>query len=202
MRTLLLIVLLSFGTQNKTIAQQAPISPDILAEFVAYLEKHSLSVDAYLANTKDLSVFLKTLKLTDQLETLNTEGKEYITIFAPTNEAFDQFPTDVIKELFSAENKSKLEAIITYHLIEGKITASDIVRKIDESGGKEAVFMTNNGLPITTYYDEEDLFIKDDNGYSIKIAQEDILLSNGVVYKINTVILPQVDNEFEKEGRR
>jgi len=138
MRILLLIFLLSLGMQNKTVAQYKPISPDIIAEFIAYIEKHSLSINDYLANTKDLSVFVKTLKLTDQIETLNTE--EYITVFAPTNEAFDQFPTDVIKELFSDENKSKLKSIVSYHLVDGKITASDIIRKIDETAGKEAVY--------------------------------------------------------------
>ncbi|MBT8303971.1 MAG: fasciclin domain-containing protein, partial [Bacteroidia bacterium] len=132
-------------------------------------------------------------KLTGDFEKLKNND-EY-TVFAPTNQAFEQFPVEVITELFQPRNIEKLKSIAAYHIIEGRLRSSTIVADIDENNGLLATYKMLNGLEITTFYDEETIFIKDANGYPVEVLQQDILLSNGLVYKVDTVILPQVDNE-------
>lgn len=180
------------GTFSPIMAQPKIIPPEVIAEFYEFIKKNSLPLDHYLLNSKDLSVFVKTLQLSGDFTLL--EGDNEYTVFAPSNSAFEQFPTEVLTELFDIKNKEKLQSIVRYHIATGTIQASDIIRAIDSNSKNEAKYQAINGLYLTMYYDEDDLFIKDDNGYSIKITQQDILLSNGIVFKIDTIILPQVDN--------
>lgn len=177
-------------------AQPKHVTPQLIQEFIEYIEKNSVPIHDYLENSSDLSTFVNALKLTDEFEKL--ESFEEFTIFAPTNKAFEQFPIDVIAELFHPQNKDKLRSIVTYHIVKGRLRASNIIEAIDENGGLDARIRTINGLELTAYYYDDTLFLKDDNGYSIEVIRQDILLSNGNVYKIEKVILPQVDNEFEK----
>ncbi len=177
-------------------AQPKHVTPQLIQEFIEYIENNSVQIHVYLENSSDLTTFVNALKLTDEFDKL--DSFEEFTIFAPTNKAFEQFPIEVIAELFEPKNKVKLCSIVTYHIVRGRLRASSIIEAIDKNGGLEARIMTISGLELTAYYEEDTLFLKDDNGYSIKVLQQDILLSNGNVYKIDTVILPQVDNEFEK----
>lgn len=183
---------------NVTIyAQPEHVTPQLIQEFIEYIEENSVPLQDYLVSSEDLTTFVKTLKLTDEFKTLD-RFEEY-TVFAPTNTAFEQFPIEVITELFHPKNKEKLRSIVRYHIVKGRLRASSIIKAIDTNGGSEAKVMTISGLELTAYYrDEDTLFLKDDNGYEIEVLQQDILLSNGNVYKIETVLLPQVDNEFEK----
>lgn len=191
----LLVGLLAFTIGKHVHAQPNVMPPHLIETFVKYIEEHAMPITDYLLNTKELSTFVKTLKLSDQFEVLNSQNQ--YTIFAPTNQAFEQFPTDVIKELFSASNKEKLKSITSYHIVKGKFRTSDIINEIKSNRGK-ALLGTLNGLDLAAYADENGLFIKDDNGYSIKIIEQDILQSNGVVYKIDTVILPRVDDHLPR----
>ena len=177
------------------IAQPKHITPKLIQEFIEYIEKNSLPIHDYLQKSSDLTTFVKTLKLIDEFDKL--DNFEEFTIFAPTNSAFEEFPIDVITELFEPRNRDKLRSIVTYHIVKGRLRASGIIDLIDRNGGMDARIKTISGLELTVYYDEDALFLKDDNGYSIEVLQQDILLSNGNVFMIETVILPQVDNEFE-----
>jgi len=177
-------------------AQPKHVTPQLIQEFIEYIEMNSVPIHDYLENSTDLTTFVNTLKLTDEFEKL--DSFEEFTIFAPTNEAFEQFPIDVITELFEPRNIDKLHSIVTYHIVKGRLRASSIIDAIDKNGGLDAQIKTISGLELTAYYYEDTLFLKDENGYSIEVLQQDILLSNGNLYKIEKVILPQVDNEFEK----
>lgn len=193
LHAILLFVFVFFIANFNIKAQSNPISPEVIKELYATIKANSFSVNEYLANSKDLSVFVKTLKLSDELSGIS-EAKD-ITIFAPINEAFSQFPSEVIAELFHSKNKQKLASIVRYHIMHKAVSASEIISTIDKNENTEYTYTAFNGLPLTFYYLEEDLYIKDDNGYSIKVLQEDILLSNGMIYKIETVLLPQIDNK-------
>ncbi len=115
------------------------------------------------------------LSAADLVDTLKGEGP--FTVFAPTDEAFEKLPPGTLEDLLKPENKSKLQSILTYHVVPGKVMASEVVSM---EGAK-----TVNG---------EELMIKAADGKVMvgdaQITQTDIDCSNGVIHVIDTVVMP------------
>jgi uncharacterized surface protein with fasciclin (FAS1) repeats len=122
---------------------------------------------------KTLAAALQAAGLVDTLK-----GPGPFTVFAPTDEAFAKLPAGTVEELLKPENKDKLVAILTYHVVPGKVMAKDVM--------KLTTAKTVNGKSVT---------ITEQNGAvmvdSAKVIQTDIAASNGVIHVIDTVILPQ-----------
>ena len=115
------------------------------------------------------------VKAADLVETLKGDGP--FTVFAPTDEAFSKLPAGTIEDLLMPENKAKLQSILTYHVVPGKVMASDVT--------KISTAKTVNG---------ESLAINTEGG-SVKIGdamvtKADIKTSNGVIHVIDTVLIP------------
>jgi len=109
------------------------------------------------------------------VETLKGEGP--FTVFAPTDEAFAKLPEGTVETLLKPENKEKLVAVLTYHVVPGKVMAADVVKLTEAptvQGGKAAVKVTDGTVMI-------------DNA---KVVKTDIVTSNGVIHVIDAVILP------------
>lgn len=115
----------------------------------------------------------------DLVETLKGEGP--FTVFAPTDEAFAKLPEEQLQELLKPENKATLQAILLYHVVEGKV-GSDVVTTIPGA-------VTINGQRADVKVDEGKVFI--DNA---QVVTTDIECDNGVVHVIDSVILPSLDN--------
>ncbi len=113
------------------------------------------------------------------VETLKGEGP--FTVFAPTDEAFAKLPDGTVEMLLKPENKEKLVAILTYHVVPGKVTAGDVV-KLDSAKSVNGAI-----IPIKT----ENGVVMVDNATVIK---PDVMASNGVIHVIDAVILPD-DNQ-------
>jgi len=109
-------------------------------------------------------------------ETLKGEGP--FTVFAPTDDAFAKLPAGTVEDLLKPENKDKLAAILTYHVVSGKVMAKDVMTL------KEA--KTVNGESVTISMETDTVMI--DNA---KVVTPDIECSNGVIHVIDTVILPK-----------
>jgi len=112
----------------------------------------------------------------DLVDTLKGEGP--FTVFAPTDDAFAKLPAGTVEDLLKPENKDKLTAILTYHVVSGKVMAKDVMTM------KEA--KTVNGESIVISMDADTVMV--DNA---KVVQADIECSNGVIHVIDTVILPK-----------
>jgi len=111
------------------------------------------------------------------VETLKGEGP--FTVFAPTDEAFAKLPAGTLEELLKPENKAKLQAILTYHVVAGRVLASDVV------GMKSASTVQGQQLSITV----ADGKVKIDDA---TVVSTDIMTSNGVIHVIDTVVLPDM----------
>src|ERR1700682_3951629 len=85
-------------------------------------------------NSKDHTTLVAAVKAAGLVETL--EGPGPFTVFAPTNEAFAQLPKGTVDTLLKPENKDKLTAVLTYHVVPGHLTAQDLADKADAIGGK------------------------------------------------------------------
>ncbi|MEM1313308.1 MAG: fasciclin domain-containing protein [Pseudomonadota bacterium] len=112
----------------------------------------------------------------DLVEVLKGEGP--FTVFAPTDEAFAALPEGTVETLLMPENKDQLVAVLTYHVVPGKVMAADLV-------GQEIAAATVQGQPVT---------IDGRNGVTVdgaNVVAADVEATNGVIHVIDAVILPQ-----------
>jgi uncharacterized surface protein with fasciclin (FAS1) repeats len=110
------------------------------------------------------------------VDTLKGDGP--FTVFAPSDDAFAALPAGTVESLLEPANKDKLTAVLTYHVIPGKVMAADIA-------GKSMDVATVNGQTIA---------VDATNGVMINnatVTAADIAASNGVIHVIDTVLLPQ-----------
>ena len=109
-------------------------------------------------------------------ETLRGDGP--FTVFAPTDEAFAALPEGTVENLLKPENKDQLVAILTYHVVPGKVTSADVVKVT------EAKSVNGKGIPIAV----NDGKVKVDNA---TVVTPDVMASNGVIHVIDAVIIPE-----------
>jgi uncharacterized surface protein with fasciclin (FAS1) repeats len=120
------------------------------------------------------------VKAADLVDTLNGDGP--FTVFAPTDEAFAKLPTGTVEELLKPENKDKLKAILTYHVVSGKVMAAAVVT-LDGKNVK-----TVQGSPVAIKVDGGTVMVG-----KARVTKTDIQTSNGVIHVIDTVLLPPAD---------
>ena len=106
------------------------------------------------------------------------QGKGPFTVFAPTDAAFAKLPAGTVEDLIKPENKAKLTAILTYHVMSGKVMAADV-------SGKKLEPATVNG---------QTLHVDGTHGVTVngaKVVTADIACTNGVIHVIDTVLMPK-----------
>nr|WP_135607013.1 fasciclin domain-containing protein [Solemya velesiana gill symbiont] len=120
----------------------------------------------------DFDTLVTAVKAAGLVETLKGDGP--FTVFAPTDEAFAKIPSDQLNALIA--DKEALAKVLTYHVVAGKVMASDVVNLSSAKSvqGQSISIDTSNGVKV-------------DNANVIKT---DILTSNGVIHVIDSVILP------------
>jgi len=136
----------------------------------------------------DFSTLVTALKAADLVGALKGEGP--FTVFAPVNAGFAKIDANTLNSLLAPENKEKLSAILTYHVVAGKIAAADVVAALDKGNGK-AELTTLNGGTLTAVSKDGGIFLMDANGNYSKIAKTDVMASNGVIHIIEDVVMPQ-----------
>lgn len=137
-------------------------------------EKSSDIVDLAVS-TDFLSTLVAAVKAGDLVETLKSDGP--FTVFAPTNDAFAALPEGTLESLLKPENKEKLIAILSYHVVPGSVKSTDL------SDGMNAT--TVQGSDIKVGISGSGVKIND-----ASVTSADIMASNGVVHVIDKVILP------------
>jgi len=115
------------------------------------------------------------LDAADLVDTLKGSGP--FTVFAPTDEAFAKLPAGTVENLLKPENKDQLVAILTYHVVPGKMMAADVV-KLEEA-------KTVNGKMLDIKTNGDAVMVND-----AKVTATNIGASNGVIHVVDTVILP------------
>ena len=144
-------------------------------------------VDVALSS-KDHTTLVAAVKAADLVNTLKGEGP--FTVFAPTNAAFGALPNGTLESLLKPESKSKLSAILTYHVVAGNFKAADVVAAIEKGGGKFTIKTVNGGALIASLKGGN-VIITDANGNAATITATDLKASNGVVHVIDSVVLPK-----------
>ena len=116
-------------------------------------------VDIAVGN-EDFSTLVTALKAADLVGALNSEGP--FTVFAPTNDAFAKIDSKTLNSLLEVENKKSLANILTYHVISGKIVASDVVAALKKGNGLVELTALN-GQVISVIEKDGKIWLKDSN---------------------------------------
>jgi uncharacterized surface protein with fasciclin (FAS1) repeats len=139
-------------------------------------------------NSQDHTTLVAAVKAADLVETLSSPGP--FTVFAPTNSAFEKLPEGTVATLLKPENKSKLSGILTYHVVAGKVNATDVISLINKNNGRASV-PTVAGGTLTFYLDDGNVYLEDENGGKAMVTIADVNQSNGVIHVIDSVLLPK-----------
>jgi uncharacterized surface protein with fasciclin (FAS1) repeats len=118
----------------------------------------------------------KALQAAGLVDTLKGSGP--FTVFAPTDEAFAKLPAGTVENLLKPENREQLKAVLTYHVVPGKVTAAQVT-KLDSA-------KTVNGKSVKIRTSGEAVMIDE-----ATVVQADVAASNGVIHVIDSVILPR-----------
>jgi len=117
----------------------------------------------------------KALQAAGLVETLKGSGP--FTVFAPTDEAFAKLPAGALADLLKPENKDKLKAVLTYHVVPGKVMASQVTGLTSAK--------TVNGESLSVAVKDGAVMIG-----GAKVVKADVEASNGVIHVIDSVLLP------------
>jgi len=129
------------------------------------------------AGAGQFNTLVAAVKAADLVETLKGAGP--FTVFAPTDAAFAKLPAGTVEDLLKPENKAKLVAVLTYHVLPGKVMSGDIA-------GKALSVATVQGQQVKVDATKGGVMV--DNA---KVVTADVAASNGVIHVIDTVILPK-----------
>jgi len=142
----------------------------------AYAEMPSKDIVDTAVAAGSFNTLVAAVKAADLVDTLKGPGP--FTVFAPTDEAFAKLPAGTVENLLKPENKAKLQAILTYHVVAGKVMAKDAM--------KLHMAKTVNGQELMVKASKGTVMI--DNA---KVIHADILCTNGVIHVIDTVVMPK-----------
>ncbi len=141
------------------------------------------------SQSADHTTLVAAVKAAELVKTL--EGKGPFTVFAPTNEAFKALPEGTVETLLKPENKSKLTAILTYHVVAGDLTAAKLEAELKEGKGKTTLKTVNGEkLTLTTGDGGKSIIVKGKGGGEATVTIADVKQSNGVIHVIDHVLLP------------
>lgn len=138
-------------------------------------------------NSHDHTTLVAAVKAADLVDTLEQPGP--YTVFAPTNEAFAKLPAGTVESLLKPQNKSQLITVLTYHVVAGRLTASDLERMVREGHGR-ATLTTVEGEPLVVMARRARLDITDSKGRVAEVTIPNVMQSNGVIHVVDQVLLP------------
>jgi uncharacterized surface protein with fasciclin (FAS1) repeats len=164
---------------KKSITALSLILFSFLFMSASHAEHHGMKkdiIDVAAANGS-FNTLVAAVKAGGLVETLKGDGP--FTVFAPTDDAFAKLPEGTVEMLLKPENKDKLVAILTYHVVSGKVMSSDVVKV------KSAV--TVQGQMLTVKAKKYGKVMIND----AKIIIADVKASNGVIHVIDTVLMPK-----------
>ncbi|MHA6248129.1 fasciclin domain-containing protein [Pontibacter sp. CAU 1760] len=140
-------------------------------------------------NSKDHTTLVAAVKAAGLVETL--KGKGPFTVFAPTNDAFENLPDGTVETLLKPENKQTLATVLTYHVVPGRMDSGKIMAAIKAGKGKATMKTVSGGTLTAMMNGDRNINITDENGNVANIAVYDVQQSNGVIHVLDRVMLPK-----------
>jgi uncharacterized surface protein with fasciclin (FAS1) repeats len=170
-----------FSALAFTAAITAPVSAEektVMVGGAAMFPSKNIIQNA--VNSKDHTTLVAAVKAAGLVETL--QGKGPFTVFAPTNTAFGKLPAGTVDTLVKPENKATLTKILTYHVVPGRLAASDL-----KDGMK---LKTAEGEQLSVKLQDGKTWIVDAKGGTSMVTISNVNQSNGVIHVVDTVLMP------------
>ena len=139
-------------------------------------------------NSADHTTLVAAVKAAGLVETL--EGSGPFTVFAPTNEAFAKLPAGTVDTLLMPQNKATLTKVLTYHVVAGKWSVTELKEKISQGGGSVELTTVEGGKLWAMLHDGKHIVLKDEKGGTAMITIADVFQSNGVIQVVDAVLMP------------
>jgi uncharacterized surface protein with fasciclin (FAS1) repeats len=139
-------------------------------------------------NSKDHTTLVAAVKAAGLVDTL--EGPGPFTVFAPTNEAFAKLPPGTVDNLLKPENKATLVKVLTYHVVQGRMTAAALMKAVKDGEGEAHLKTVAGEDLIVKQAGPGKLTVPDSKGDVATVTIADVLQSNGVIHVVDTVLLP------------
>lgn len=149
----------------------------------------NLNIIENVSRAKDYSILLNAIKVAGLTQTFESKGP--ITIFAPTDEAFNKLPIGKLDTLFQPGHQYELSNLIAYHAIAGKVSAKDIAKDIKEHKGKATYVTLAGGKLAATIDANRNIVLTDETGGKCTISRFDIEQKNGMLHVVNSVFVPK-----------
>lgn len=138
--------------------------------------EHQKDIVETAAATGSFDTLVKAVQAAELFDALKADGP--LTVFAPTDEAFSKVPAETLAALLKPENKDQLRAVLTYHVVAGKVMAADVI-SLDS-------VETLNGESVSIKVKNDTVTID-----AARVVTADVAASNGVIHIIDTVLLPK-----------
>ncbi len=139
-------------------------------------------------NSKDHTTLVAAVKAAGLVETL--EGPGPFTVFAPTNAAFKKLPNGTVETLLKPENKETLKGVLTYHVVSGKLSSTDLAKLIADGNGSAKLETVAGGTLTATSPSAGKIELTDEKGGKSMVTIADVNQSNGVIHVVDTVLMP------------
>jgi uncharacterized surface protein with fasciclin (FAS1) repeats len=139
-------------------------------------------------NSADHTTLVAAVKAAGLVDTLQGTGP--FTVFAPTNEAFNKLPAGTVDSLLKPENKALLTKVLTYHVVAGRLSASDLMKKIKEGNGVAELTTVEGGKLWVMLHDGKHIMLKDEKSGTALVTIKNVFQSNGVIHVIDRVVMP------------
>lgn len=159
----------------KALAAALTIAFALFSSMPAHSAHHEKDIVDTAVKAGSFTTLVAAVKAADLVDTLKGDGP--FTVFAPTDDAFAKLPAGTVEDLLKPENKEKLQAILLYHVVPGKVMAADVVNLTSAK--------TANDMDLKVMVDGKMVKINE-----AQVIQTDIMTSNGVIHVINTVLIP------------
>ena len=199
MRSILIISLICFThalsaqtLKTDSLTKQQKLTSSFLKKTEGAAMSAKDDIVTNVSHSPELSIFYKALQNADLTETFKSKGP--ITVFAPNNQAFLGVMENKMDTLSRADHKYDLIALLTYHAIPGLMTSKDLVHAINSNKGI-ATFTTIGGAKLTAKLDgNRNILLIDENGGQSVISRFDLQQNNGVIFIINSLLVPKFKN--------
>jgi uncharacterized surface protein with fasciclin (FAS1) repeats len=140
-------------------------------------------------NSKKHTTLVTAVKAAGLVETLKMKGP--FTVFAPTNDAFENLPAGTVDNLLMPENKAMLTKVLTYHVVPGRWDSKSIREAIKKGGGTAKLHTASGGWLWAWMNGPTNIELKDEKGTTACISTYDVYQSNGVIHVIDAVLMPK-----------
>jgi uncharacterized surface protein with fasciclin (FAS1) repeats len=148
----------------------------------------SRTIVANAVKSADHTTLVAAVKAAGLVDTLNSKGP--FTVFAPTNEAFDDLPKGTVENLVKPENKATLTKILTYHVVPGDYDTTKLRGMILAGNGTATLTTVEGGKLWLMMNGSSNITVKDEKGDVADITIADVRQSNGVIQVVDHVLLP------------